>query len=630
MHAHKRDDGRAQDVAPVRNETRSHEHEHGAGCAHHPVSPQQAMALQRSVGNAATSRMITAQRSAVHDVLRTSGAPLAQPVRQDMEEKLGADFSDVRLHTDTAAQRSAVELGAHAYTSGNHIVSGPGTLDRETLAHELFHVVQQRRGPVAGTDTGGGLRVSDPGDRHEREAEAVAKRVVSGNAPSLGHAEASPSGAATGHVQRLVGFEAEIDLPVTKGNGQMFEVGDTKLGDSTMPLAEGEQAPAFDVVTDKRSLNNTTSYSNMEFVTGAVSVVGPDHETGAQRLHRIADEIRVVQQQFYAKAAHNPRSKLSGGSLNLTLTDKGNTAKLASHLAYRDTRQEDGDGGLFVHYSVGVPITGMPVFFDALRAADPHDRERDPYNSNKEAAPGDQFRQARFRLFQAKEFGRNAVLEFRKWAGTGKRKRGNDAQDEAALDGYSQLVYTQLTGMADYQNGQPKNSLIALSRSNLGTVRARLPESVQDFLDTFDVNAEDNVFAELFDDMQKQTFSGKDGEGYNPEDTRQIDEASREVSFENYANSAFKRAGSGLAEGDVTQEEVFGGMNTIEPHDEHGSVMVPMEIRRLGGGRKTWDQLKQDLANLVNWAEKAYQKDQDLTQSESDQEDRPLPSRPRT
>ncbi|TQF07781.1 DUF4157 domain-containing protein [Kitasatospora acidiphila] len=588
------------------------------------------MALQRSVGNAATSRMITAQRSAVHDVLRTSGAPLAQPVRQDMEEKLGADFSDVRLHTDTAAQRSAVELGAHAYTSGNHIVSGPGTLDRETLAHELFHVVQQRRGPVAGTDTGGGLRVSDPGDRHEREAEAVAKRVVSGNAPSLGHAEASPSGAATGHVQRLVGFEAEIDLPVTKGNGQMFEVGDTKLGDSTMPLAEGEQAPAFDVVTDKRSLNNTTSYSNMEFVTGAVSVVGPDHETGAQRLHRIADEIRVVQQQFYAKAAHNPRSKLSGGSLNLTLTDKGNTAKLASHLAYRDTRQEDGDGGLFVHYSVGVPITGMPVFFDALRAADPHDRERDPYNSNKEAAPGDQFRQARFRLFQAKEFGRNAVLEFRKWAGTGKRKRGNDAQDEAALDGYSQLVYTQLTGMADYQNGQPKNSLIALSRSNLGTVRARLPESVQDFLDTFDVNAEDNVFAELFDDMQKQTFSGKDGEGYNPEDTRQIDEASREVSFENYANSAFKRAGSGLAEGDVTQEEVFGGMNTIEPHDEHGSVMVPMEIRRLGGGRKTWDQLKQDLANLVNWAEKAYQKDQDLTQSESDQEDRPLPSRPRT
>jgi hypothetical protein len=368
----------------------------------------------------------------------------------------------------------------------------------------------------------------------------------------------------------------------------------------------------------------------MEFVTGAVSVVGPDHETGAERLHRIADEIRTVQQQFYAKAAQNPRSPLRGGALNLTLTDKGKTAKLANQLPYRDTRQEDEDGGLFVHYSVGVPITGMPVFFDALRAADPHDRERDPYNSDMEAAPGDQVRQARFRLFQAKEFSRNALLEFRKWAGAGKRRRGNPAQDEAALDGYSQLVYTQLTGMADYRNGQPKNSLIALSRSNLGTVRARLPEIVQDFLDTFDVNAEDNVFAKLFDDMQKQTFSGQEGEGYNPEDTRQIDEASREVSFENYAVSAFKRAGSGLAEGDVTQEEVFGGMNTIEPHDEHGSVMVPMELRRLGGGRKTWDQLKQDLADLVNWAESAYQKDQDLTQSDSDQEGRPLPSRLKT
>lgn len=631
MHAHDRDDGRAQDVAPVRDHTRSAEHEHDAGCAHHPVTPERAMALQRSVGNAATSRVITAQRSAVHDVLRTSGAPLAQSVRQDMEGKLGADFSDVRLHTDTTAQRSAVELGAHAYTTGNHIVSGPNGLDRETLVHELYHVVQQRRGPVSGTDTGGGVKVSDPGDRHEREAEAVAKRVVSGNAPAPGHTEPSPGAAETGQVQRKLGFEAEIDLPVTKGNGQMFNVGDTELGTSTMPLVEDGEEPAFEVVTDKRPLGEEDSYSNMEFVTGAVSVVGPDHETGPARLHRIADEMRTVQQQFYAKAAANPRSALRGGTLNLTLTDKGRTAKLADQLDYTDTRQDDEDGGLFVHYSVGVPLTGMPVFFDALRAADPHDRERDPYNSDMEAAPGNQVKQARFRLFQAKEFGRDAVQKFREWAGAGKRKRGNKEQDEAALDGYSQLVYTQLTGMTDYRSGQPKNSLIALSRANLATVRGYLPELVQDFLDTFDVNEEDNVFAELFDHRQRQTFSGEEGEGYNPqEDTRQIDEDSREVSFEQYANSAFKRAGAGLEKGDVTQEEVFGGMSTIEPHPEHGSFMVPMEIRRLGGGRKTWDQLKRDLTNLANWAENAFQRDQDLMQSESDQEGKPLAMRPKT
>jgi hypothetical protein len=41
-------------------------------------------------------------------------------------------------------------------------------------------VVQQRSGPVDGTDAGGGVRVSDPSDRFEREAVATADRVMSG------------------------------------------------------------------------------------------------------------------------------------------------------------------------------------------------------------------------------------------------------------------------------------------------------------------------------------------------------------------------------------------------------------------------------------------------------------------
>jgi hypothetical protein len=97
-----------------------------------------------------------------------------------MESRLGADFSSVRVHTDAAAQRSAAGLGAHAYTSGEHIIMGPGVPARHTLAHELAHVIQQRTGPVAGTDLGFGLRVSDPSDRFERQAEAVAQRLLTG------------------------------------------------------------------------------------------------------------------------------------------------------------------------------------------------------------------------------------------------------------------------------------------------------------------------------------------------------------------------------------------------------------------------------------------------------------------
>ncbi|MEF9905879.1 eCIS core domain-containing protein [Streptomyces sp. P9-A2] len=138
------------------------QHQHGAGCGH-----QQQPAVQRS---------------AVHDVLRAGGRPLDTTTRTDMETRLGADFSDVRIHNDSAAKASAAEVGARAYTSGSHIVIGEGGADKHTLAHELTHVVQQREGPVAGVDNGAGLRVSDPSDRFEREAEATARRVMSGPA----------------------------------------------------------------------------------------------------------------------------------------------------------------------------------------------------------------------------------------------------------------------------------------------------------------------------------------------------------------------------------------------------------------------------------------------------------------
>ncbi|WP_420719678.1 DUF4157 domain-containing protein [Streptomyces sp. NRRL WC-3618] len=115
-------------------------------------------------------------------MLGSPGRPLDESLRREMEPRLGADFSTVRIHSDPAAERSATAVDADAYTSGEHIVAGPGALDRRTIAHELTHVLQQRSGPVAGTDHGGGLRVSDPSDRFEREADTNARRVMAGPA----------------------------------------------------------------------------------------------------------------------------------------------------------------------------------------------------------------------------------------------------------------------------------------------------------------------------------------------------------------------------------------------------------------------------------------------------------------
>jgi hypothetical protein len=93
------------------------------------------------------------------------------------------------VHTDGAADASAKAVNAHAYTVGSHIAFQRSAYDpgsqagRTTLAHELTHVVQQRSGPVDGTPTAGGVSVSHPSDRFEREASATAERAVAGPAP---------------------------------------------------------------------------------------------------------------------------------------------------------------------------------------------------------------------------------------------------------------------------------------------------------------------------------------------------------------------------------------------------------------------------------------------------------------
>ncbi|MER5982826.1 DUF4157 domain-containing protein [Streptomyces sp. NPDC001787] len=196
--------------------------------------------LQRTVGNGALGPLIQRSRAArseqaeetqetprspVHDVVSSGGgSPLDTDTRTDLESRMGADFSDVRIHNDSAAHESAKGVGAHAYTVGNNVVFQRDAYDpsspqgRTTLAHELTHVIQQRSGPVEGTEAPGGIRVSDPSDRFEREAVANADRVLSDPAPESSPATGSasagpaPSASAAPSVQRAA-TEDEDEQP---------------------------------------------------------------------------------------------------------------------------------------------------------------------------------------------------------------------------------------------------------------------------------------------------------------------------------------------------------------------------------------------------------------------------------
>jgi hypothetical protein len=164
------------------------------------------LGLQRAVGNSGVGALLEDDRSPVHDVVNSGGgSPLAPDVRDEMQARLGHDFGDVKVHNDSQAHESARSVNAHAYTVGSNIVFqrdkyDPSSNEGKTmLAHELTHVVQQRSGPVDGTAAGGGIKVSDPSDRFEREASANADRVMSADVTAA-PAVAGPSSAAA--VQR--------------------------------------------------------------------------------------------------------------------------------------------------------------------------------------------------------------------------------------------------------------------------------------------------------------------------------------------------------------------------------------------------------------------------------------------
>lgn len=81
--------------------------------------------------------------------LRGGGQPLPQSERAFFEPRFGADFSQVRVHTDSQANEMASTVNARAFTVRREVVFGagqyqPSTSDgRRLLAHELTHVVQQ-------------------------------------------------------------------------------------------------------------------------------------------------------------------------------------------------------------------------------------------------------------------------------------------------------------------------------------------------------------------------------------------------------------------------------------------------------------------------------------------------------
>jgi len=151
----------------------------------------------------------------------STGKPLDEPVRRQMEGFLGRSLEDVRIHDSLQAGEVAKRLGAEAFAYGNRIFAAQETFNTMTpeglglLAHELTHVIQQTQPqplpfgsnvapqpvPIGGSNSKAGQSAqfagysppsSSPVQR-DTEAEAQAsEQAVRQAAESVDQDEASP------------------------------------------------------------------------------------------------------------------------------------------------------------------------------------------------------------------------------------------------------------------------------------------------------------------------------------------------------------------------------------------------------------------------------------------------------
>ncbi|MEO0868745.1 MAG: DUF4157 domain-containing protein, partial [Cyanobacteria bacterium J06642_11] len=80
---------------------------------------------------------------------RGGGSPLESKLRGKLESAMGADFSQVKIHTGSQSDQLNRSIQAKAFTTGNDVFFKQGEYNpssrsgQELIAHELTHVVQQ-------------------------------------------------------------------------------------------------------------------------------------------------------------------------------------------------------------------------------------------------------------------------------------------------------------------------------------------------------------------------------------------------------------------------------------------------------------------------------------------------------
>ncbi len=261
------------------------------------------------------------------------GEPLG-PIQSEMESAFGADLASVRMHRDGRADA----LGARAVTRDDDIhlsrdegpVSSRGT--RALVAHEVAHVIQQRRGRERG-----GTRDEDEAAL-ESSADAAAHAAVrGGRAGTLG---AAPPGA----VQRkpkpqpmppggnilYIGFNAfkqetrRLDARYARGPVQVTKItgaaeqAATTIGGKTFDLTTDKGIEDFsnslpvngEIVDEVEKLIKAQSEKNRDELAHVIAIYADTELDGKDRMSRV-----ILSGHSFGSDVHGAEGALPFGAL---------------------------------------------------------------------------------------------------------------------------------------------------------------------------------------------------------------------------------------------------------------------------------------------------------------------------
>lgn len=184
-------------VAPERENPPEQAAIRKARSASHLLSPRDVLQLRRTVGNRAMAQILVGAQ-------RQTPASQSQPMQQDdlawendtglpdnlragIENLSGTPIDDVRVHYNSSKPS---EVQALAYTQGTDIHVAPG--QESSLAHEAWHVVQQKQGRVQPTLQVDGVEINDD-QLLETEADKMGEKATRVGSESVqGAAVATP------------------------------------------------------------------------------------------------------------------------------------------------------------------------------------------------------------------------------------------------------------------------------------------------------------------------------------------------------------------------------------------------------------------------------------------------------